>query len=153
MHRRLRTMRAYGHSYPHCLANPHPRLLLAFQQGIVTILIWWAKGDSNPHIFRYWYLKPARLPIPPQAHKFFGSDGRYRTSYKNLMRIPRHLSASSPLPSSIYNTCDTQSQGWFVNRRIHLPVATLGCRYRTGHRRIHPSMLRVVWRLQFGQFA
>ena len=27
---------------------------------------WCGRRDSNPHIFRYWYLKPARLPIPPR---------------------------------------------------------------------------------------
>ena len=27
---------------------------------------WCGRRDSNPHILRYWYLKPARLPIPPR---------------------------------------------------------------------------------------
>ena len=27
---------------------------------------WCGRRDSNPHIFRYWYLKPARLPVPPR---------------------------------------------------------------------------------------
>src|SRR5690554_3914818 len=27
---------------------------------------WCGRRDLNPHILRYWYLKPARLPIPPR---------------------------------------------------------------------------------------
>lgn len=36
----------------------------------LVLTLYWdlsAWGDSNPHPFRDWYLKPARLPIPPQA--------------------------------------------------------------------------------------
>src|SRR5690348_1959183 len=28
---------------------------------------WCARRESNPHIFRYWNLNPARLPVPPRA--------------------------------------------------------------------------------------
>src|SRR5690349_20347090 len=28
---------------------------------------WCARRDLNPHIFRYWNLNPARLPVPPRA--------------------------------------------------------------------------------------
>src|SRR5688500_8035648 len=27
---------------------------------------WCGRRDSNPHIFRYWNLNPARLPVPPR---------------------------------------------------------------------------------------
>jgi hypothetical protein len=31
---------------------------------------WCPEEDSNLHIFRYRYLKPARLPIPPSGQLF-----------------------------------------------------------------------------------
>ena len=31
-----------------------------------AVAAWCGRRDSNPHILRYWYLKPARLPIPPR---------------------------------------------------------------------------------------
>ncbi len=33
---------------------------------VLRALFWCGRRDSNPHIVRYWYLKPARLPIPPR---------------------------------------------------------------------------------------
>jgi hypothetical protein len=41
---------------------------------------WCGRRDSNPHIFRYWYLKPARLPIPPRPQN--------RRSPKNIKGRP-----------------------------------------------------------------
>ena len=29
---------------------------------------WCERRDSNSHRLPYWYLKPARLPIPPLSH-------------------------------------------------------------------------------------
>ena len=40
-------------------------------------LKWYGGRYSNPHVFRHWYLKPGRLPIPPQPH---GAFGRIRTA-------------------------------------------------------------------------
>ena len=45
-------------------------LRLCLQKG-ATILIkkqWCPGEDSNLHGFHHWYLKPARLPIPPPGH-------------------------------------------------------------------------------------
>ena len=32
-----------------------------------TLENWWASRDSNPHASRHWLLRPARMPIPPEA--------------------------------------------------------------------------------------
>jgi hypothetical protein len=42
-----------------------------FQRRLTTFIKtfshqWCGRRDSNPHDSRHWYLKPARLPIPPR---------------------------------------------------------------------------------------
>src|SRR3546814_692653 len=53
----------------HCLG-------LVLAQNLVTSrparADWCGRRDSNPHILRYWYLKPARLPIPPRPLRAVG---------------------------------------------------------------------------------
>jgi hypothetical protein len=41
--------------------------------GTTSGKIWCERRDSNSHILRYWYLKPARLPIPPLS-QFLGEQ-------------------------------------------------------------------------------
>ena len=53
---------------------------------------WCGRRDSNPHILRYWYLKPARLPIPPRppslqsANAAHASAGPYRSARQRARR-------------------------------------------------------------------
>src|SRR4051812_7088594 len=39
---------------------------------------WCGRRDSNPHIFRYWNLNPARLPIPPRPRGRLKVRGLYQ---------------------------------------------------------------------------
>ena len=53
------------------LFDLHGLKLVTFQKrigarGFTPRRHWCGRRDSNPHIFRYWYLKPARLPVPPR---------------------------------------------------------------------------------------
>ena len=53
---------------------------------------WCGRRDSNPHILRYWYLKPARLPIPPRPLRAFGRDARHRALPRTPVRAARGYS-------------------------------------------------------------
>ena len=45
--------------------------------------IFWCPGeDSNLHGFHHWYLKPARLPIPPPGHEALIGAGSGSCQYK-----------------------------------------------------------------------
>src|SRR5208283_4641463 len=43
---------------------------------------WCPEEDSNLHGFHHWYLKPARLPIPPSGHAVLIGAGLRFCQYK-----------------------------------------------------------------------
>jgi hypothetical protein len=47
---------------------------------------WCPEEDSNLHGFHHWYLKPARLPIPPSGPARTLKEGRVRLSTRSLKR-------------------------------------------------------------------
>src|SRR5438270_588381 len=44
------------------------------------------RGDSNPYTFRYWLLRPARLPIPPLLRRGHCFNGECREALVHYMR-------------------------------------------------------------------
>src|SRR6266508_2121075 len=51
----------------------------------------WCPGeDSNLHGFHHWYLKPARLPIPPPGQRGRHKGGGFGLSMTGGIRLSRH---------------------------------------------------------------
>ena len=89
---------------------PMPRNLITVHSVLVPL-----EGVEPPHLSILEPKSSASTNFATEA--LSGSDGRNRTFYKNLMRIPRHQSASSPEYYDldypvIYNTGWRQSQGF-----------------------------------------
>ena len=55
---------------------------------------WCARRDSNPHIFRYWNLNPARLPIPPRPRASAPRRGMLGRAYSKDRRGGNRLKAN-----------------------------------------------------------
>ena len=52
----------------------------------------------NPHDFRHWYLKPARLPIPPRPHYTSLNDVRLliNSTVVNSLPVPAYRNIYFP---------------------------------------------------------
>jgi hypothetical protein len=65
----------------------------------------WCPGeDSNLHDLRHWYLKPARLPIPPpgQAQRHKGAGFRLSTRRRGIARFARPQEAARRALVALY---------------------------------------------------
>src|ERR1700674_1009712 len=84
----------------------------------------WCPGeDSNLHGLHHWYLKPARLPIPPPGHG--ATDKGWRFALSTIV-VPRQVNrvgstgawfgaADTGLPPSYF-----PAQKWYVAARLDL---------------------------------
>jgi hypothetical protein len=114
---------------------------------------WCGRRDSNPHIFRYWNLNPARLPIPPRprgrlkraAYNRSGPFGNPHHARKlaRFACVPEERSATNATTSTDpRRALAVAGNARAEPARAADPCARRGTRRYTEHRRAFPSVSR-----------
>ena len=81
---------------------------------------WCAGEDSNLHGVTHWYLKPARLPIPPPAR---GAPDRLRARNRQRLSRPRR-ETGQPMPRVLARKGQVRSTVPTSPARFGLPVVS-----------------------------
>ena len=83
------------------------------------------EGGVEPPHQRYWYLKPARLPIPPPSHEIkIKEQPPHRHSEQHS--VPRDAARTMPMPSGKINALSTSNnKSPILEHYIHCLALTL----------------------------
>jgi hypothetical protein len=95
--------------------------VLDFKGFFVVVEIWCPGEDSNLHEFLHWYLKPARLPVPPP-----GQEGPPTMRRGNLRTRPRLVNQGN---ACLRSGADSRLEGSCF--RISEPTLSNSLVYRT----------------------